>query len=235
LSLSNIGWLNGITASGVFFFSCLFGLFFIYKSRRLKLRLLLFLGFVYFFAGLVYSGDVLDFITILITGNNVDNTHGIIGLINWIWFPGAVIFAMYIGVELITPKKKWLIFSIYIALGIIFEVFFLLNPSGTVTYDNPTSPGEDLINDNLVFESIPSIIALIFLLSIIIFLGVGFLHKSFQSTGIIRRKFLYLSLGSFVYAIGAVLDGLFSPGIILIFIRSAMIGSAWLFYYGLKG
>ncbi|MCK4280624.1 MAG: hypothetical protein KAX10_00795 [Candidatus Lokiarchaeota archaeon] len=235
MSLSNIGWLNGITASGVFIFSCLFGLFFIYKSRRLKLKLLLSLGFVYFFAGLVYSGDVLDFITILITGNNVDNTHGIIGLINWIWFPGAVVFAMYIGAELITPKKKWLIFSIYLALGIIFEVFFLLNPSGTVTYDNPTSPGEDLINDNLVFESIPSIIALIFLLSIILFLGVGFLHKSFQSTGIIRRKFLYLSLGSFVYAIGAVLDGLFSPGIILIFIRSAMIGSSWLFYYGLKG
>ncbi len=235
MSLSNIGWLNGITASGVFIFSCLFGLFFIYKSRRLKLKLLLSLGFVYFFAGLVYSGDVLDFITILITGNNVDNTHGIIGLINWIWFPGAVVFAMYIGAELITPKKKWLIFSIYLVLGIIFEVFFLLNPSGTVTYDNPTSPGEDLINDNLVFESIPSIIALIFLLSIILFLGVGFLHKSFQSTGIIRRKFLYLSLGSFVYAIGAVLDGLFSPGIILIFIRSAMIGSSWLFYYGLKG
>lgn len=235
MSLSNIGWLNGITASGVFIFSCLFGLFFIYKSRRLKLKLLLFLGLVYFFAGLVYSGDVLDFITILITGNNVDNTHGIIGLINWIWFPGAVVFAMYIGAELITPKKKWLIFSIYLALGILFEVFFLLNPSGTVTYDNPTSPGEDLINDNLVFESIPSIIALIFLLSIILFLGVGFLHKSFQSTGIIRRKFLYLSLGSFVYAIGAVLDGLFSPGIILIFIRSAMIGSSWLFYYGLKG
>jgi len=235
MSLSNIGWLNGITASGVFIFSCLFGLFFIYKSRRLKLKLLLSLGFVYFFAGLVYSGDVLDFITILITGNNVDNTHGIIGLINWIWFPGAVVFAMYIGAEIITPKKKWLIFSIYLALGIIFEVFFLLNPSGTVTYDNPTSPGEDLINDNLVFESIPSIIALIFLLSIILFLGVGFLHKSFQSTGIIRRKFLYLSLGSFVYAIGAVLDGLFSPGIILIFIRSAMIGSSWLFYYGLKG
>ena len=235
MSLSNIGWLNGITASGVFIFSCLFGLFFIYKSRRLKLKLLLSLGFVYFFAGLVYSGDVLDFITILITGNNVDNTHGIIGLINWIWFPGAVVFAMYIGAELITPKKKWLIFSIYLALGIIFEVFFLLNPSGTVTYDNPTSPGEDLINDNLVFESIPSIIALIFLLSIILFLGVGFLHKSFQSTGIIRRTFLYLSLGSFVYAIGAILDGLFSPGIILIFIRSAMIGSSWLFYYGLKG
>ncbi len=234
MSLSNIGWLNGITASGVFLFSCLFGLFFIYKSRRLKAKLLLFLGLVYFFAGLVYSGDVLDFITILITGNNVDNTHGIIGLINWIWFPGAVVLAMYIGAEIITPKKKWLIFSIYLVLGIIFEVFFLLNPSGTVTYDNPTSPGEDLINDNLVFESIPSIVALIFLLSIILFLGVGFLHKSFQSAGIIRRKFLYLSLGAFIYAIGAVLDGIFSPGIILIFIRSAMIGSAWLFYYGLK-
>jgi hypothetical protein len=96
------------------------------------------------------------------------------------------------------------------------------------------TPGEDLINDNLVFESIAGILVLFFLLSILVFDGIGFLTKSFQSSGLIRKKFLLLSLGAFIYIIGGILDGLFSPGIPLIFIRSAMVLSAFLFYFGIK-
>ncbi len=234
MALTFIGWLNGITASGVFIFSILFGLFFVYKSRKAHLNLLLYLGMVYFFAGLVYSGDVLDFITVVLTGINVDNSFGIIGLINWMWFPGAVLSAMYIGAIILTPKNKWYIFSIYLVLGIIFELFLFINLSGSVTYDDPSPLGSDLINDNLVFTSITGIVALIFLLSLFVFLGFGFLRKGIQSTGMIRRKFFLISSGAFIYIIGAVLDGLFSPGIPLIFIRSAMALSSWLFYFGLK-
>lgn len=234
IALSYIGWLNGITALGVFIFSFLFGLFFAIKSRKKESNLLLYLGLIYIFAALVYTGDVLDFLKILLTGTNVDEPYEIIGLINWMWFPGAVLFAMYIGALLITPKKKWYIFSIYIVLGIIFELFLFIDLSGSVTFDYPFTSGEDLINDNLVFTSITGIVALIFLLSLLIFLGFGFLRKGLQSAGIIRRKFFLISGGAFIYIIGAVLDGLFSPGLALIFSRSAMAFSSWLFYFGLK-
>ncbi|KKL83605.1 hypothetical protein LCGC14_1973060 [marine sediment metagenome] len=234
MALTSIGWLNGITASGVFLFSVFFGLFVAYKSRKTHLNLLMYLGFTYFFAGLIYTGDFLDFLSILITQTNVDNSIGIIGLINWMWFPGVVLFAMFFGAELIIPKRKWLIFFIYLVLGIIFEIFLLLDLSGSVTYVYPSIPGEDLINDSLVFESIPGILMLFFLLSILVFDGIGFLRKSIQSTGVIRKKFFLLSLGAFIYIIGGILDGLFSPGIALIFIRSAMAISAVLFYLGVK-
>lgn len=141
---------------------------------------------------------------------------------------------MYLGAELILPKKKWYIFSIYLIMGIIFELFLFLNSSSSITYVNPLTPGEDLINDNLVFESIAGILVLVFLLSILLLDGIGFLAKSIQSTGVIRKKNLLLSLGAFIYIIGGILDGLFSPGIPLIFIRSAMALSAFLFYYGIK-
>ena len=234
MALSFIGWLSGITALGVFFFSLLFGLFFIIKSLKTDSKLLKYLGLVYVFAALVYMGDVLDFFTILFTEVNVDNSFGIIGLINWMWFPGAVLPAMYIGVILLTPKKKWYILSVYLILGIIFELFLIIDLSGSVTYVYPAIAGENLINDNLVFESVAGIIALIFLLSILIFLGIGFLNKGIKSTGSIRTKFLLISAGAFIYIFGAIMDGLFSPGIILIFIRSAMVLSAWLFYFGLR-
>ena len=233
MALSFVGWLNGITASGVFIFSIIFGLFAVYKARKAHLNLLLYLGLVYCFAGLIYTGDFLDFLTVLITETNIDN-FGIIGLINWMWFPGVVIFAMYFGAELIIPKKKWYIFTIYLLLTILFELFLFLDPSGSVVYNYPAEVGEDLINDNLVFESIAGILVLIFLLSLLIFDGIGFLRKGIQSTGVIRKKFILLSLGAFIYIVGGILDGLFDPGISLIFIRSAMVISAFLFYFGVK-
>ncbi|MFX1241310.1 MAG: hypothetical protein ACFFA7_08695 [Promethearchaeota archaeon] len=226
--------MSGITSLGVFVFSLVFGLFFVIKSFKKKSRLLTYLGLVYVFAALVYTGDVLDFFTILITGTNIDNSFGIIGLINWMWFPGAVVPAMYIGAILLTPNKKWYILSVYIIIGIIFELFLFLDLSGSVTFVNPAIPGNDLINDNLVFESIAGIAALIFLVSLLIFLGIGFLNKGIKSSGTLRTKFLLISVGAFIYIIGAVLDGLFSPGLILIFIRSAMVLSAWFFYFGLR-
>ena len=231
--LTPIGWSNGITASGVFLFSCLFGLFFIYKAIRKKSRLLFMLGLVYFCAGLVYVGDTLDFITVLVTNANIANPMIFIGLLNWVWFPGAVVPAMFIGAELIIPKRKWIVIIVYLILGILFEVFLFTAPSAAITFEIPPV-GTDLINDNLIFESIPSLIALVFLLSILLFLGVGFLSKGIKSSGDIKKKFYSLSAGAFIYTIGAVFDGLLEPGFYLIFIRAAMILSALLFYYGLK-
>ncbi len=231
--LSSIGWLNGITAMGVFTFSCLFGLFFIYKARVKKIKLLYYLGVVYVSAGLVYVGDTIDFITILIRATNFEN-YELLGLLNWMWFPLAVICAIYIGFELVALKNRKIFNMIYIGMGIVFEIFLFVDLQGTITYDLPVNPGEDLINDKIVFESVPSILALIFLISIIIILGFGFLSKAIQSTGVIRRKFLFLSLGAFIYTIGGILDSLFSPGVILIVLRAGMILSAWLFYLGLR-
>ncbi|MFX0178533.1 MAG: hypothetical protein ACFE85_20150, partial [Candidatus Hodarchaeota archaeon] len=125
MALSFVGWLNGITASGVFIFSIIFGLFAVYKARKAHLNLLLYLGLVYCFAGLIYTGDFLDFLTVLITETNIGYIYSfeLIGLINWMWFPGVVIFAMYFGATLIIPEKKWYIFTIYFLLSIIFELF----------------------------------------------------------------------------------------------------------------
>jgi len=234
MALSFIGWLNGLTASGVFLFSVIFGLFAIYKARKTHSNPLLYLGLTYFFAGLIFTGDFLDFVTVLITQTNIDNSLGIIGLINWMWFPGVAIFGMFFGAELIVPKKKWTIFTIFLTLGIIFDALLFLFPGDALTYTTPDPLGSDLINDSLIFESLVGILALIFLVSILILDGFGFLRKGIQGTGIIRRKFFYLSLGAIFYILGGVLDGLFDPGLLLIFIRSLMVISPILFYSGVK-
>ena len=59
------GWIDGITASGVVIFGILFGVFFIYRSRKTKAKLLLYLGLANMFAGLTFLGVFLDFLLVL--------------------------------------------------------------------------------------------------------------------------------------------------------------------------
>ena len=68
--LSNTGWLDGITASGVVIFGIVFGLYFIYHSKKVKAKLLLYVGVLVILAGLAFLGVFLDFLNVIITGKN---------------------------------------------------------------------------------------------------------------------------------------------------------------------
>ena len=56
MALTTIGWIDGITASGVVLIGVIFGAFFIYKSRKLEADVLLHIGMVMIFAGLAFCG-----------------------------------------------------------------------------------------------------------------------------------------------------------------------------------
>ena len=70
--LTIIGWLNGITAMGILIFGIIFGIFIIYKSRKIEAKLLFLLGIGNILIALVWLGSCCDFLTILITGRNID-------------------------------------------------------------------------------------------------------------------------------------------------------------------
>ncbi len=230
------GWIDGITASGVVIFGIIFGLFFLYKSRKSGARILTILGLVNILAGLMYLGVFTDFLVVLATRNNLDNTYGLVGILSYIWFAPVMILAIYIGVELLTPKKKWYFMIVIIILSAIFEVFFILDPMGTFNFVNPKNSGEILIDYNVNMFTPAGIIMAILLLTVLIILGFGFLIKSFQSTGILKKKFFLLSMGSICFCIFGLLEGLTAPGLILmvIFVRIGYLTSFWLMYFGLK-
>ncbi len=232
--LSYIGWINGLTAVGVLICGCTFGFYFIYQSKKNKAKLLLYLGLAAIFAGLGQLGPVLDLLTILTTNQNLTGPHGLIPTLSFIWLAPCILFAMYLGAELMMSKKKNYILVIFIVLSIFFELFIFLDPISSFTINYPENPGEDLVDDSLNFGSIPGIITIIFIISALIFLGFGFLQKAIQSTGIIRKQFLFLSIGMFLYIIFAALDGLTTPGIALVFVRIPEITSFWFMYFGLK-
>ena len=235
MALELNGWIDGITSSGVVLLGIIFGLFFIYKARKTGAKLLLYLGLANMLAGLMFLGVFTDFLLVLITQHNIEN-NGIVAILSYIWFAPVIITSMYIGAWLLTPKIKLHIVIIFLIISIAFEIIIFIDPLNSFNFipEPPTSPDGVLIDYNVNLLTIAGILMSGLLLPVLVFLGFGFLFKGLKTSGVIRKNFLYLSIGAFVYTIGGIMDGLFSPGVILIFIRSAMIGSSALFYLGLR-
>ena len=232
--LTLFGWIDGITASGVVIFGFIFGFFFLYKARKSGAKILTILGLVNILAGLMYLGVFTDFLVVLATETNLDNTYGLVGILSYVWFAPVMILALYIGAELLIPKRKWYLMFIIIAVSILFEILFFLNPMGTFNFVDPLVLGASLIDYNVNMFTPAGIIMVVLLLLVLIILGFGFLIKSFQSSGVLRRKFFFLSIGSISFCIFGILEGLTAPGVMVIFVRIGYLVSFWLMYYGLK-
>ncbi|MFX1260309.1 MAG: hypothetical protein ACFFAN_20865 [Promethearchaeota archaeon] len=233
--LNSDGWIDGITASGVVIFGILFGLFFMYKAVKTKAKLLFYLGLANILAGLMFLGVFTDFLLVLFTESNIDNTNGLDGILSYIWFAPVIIVSMFIGAELLTPRIKWYIVIIFLILGIVFEIVIFVDPIGSFYFDEPiTSPPKELIDYNVNLDTLAGILMGCFLLSVLFFLGFGFLYKAFQSTGEIKRKFFFLSIGVFCFCIFGLLEGLTAPGYLVIIVRIGYLSSFWFMYIGLK-
>ncbi len=232
--LTGFGLIDGITATGVVVFGFIFGGFFLYKARKSSAKVLTILGIINILAGLMYLGVFTDFLVVLATGTNLDNTYGLVGILSYIWFAPVMILALYIGAELLIPKKKWYLIAITIVICLVFEILFLLDPMGTFNFILPPVAGELLIDYNVNMFTPAGIIMAVLLLLVLIILGFGFLIKSFQSTGVLRKKFMFLSLGAICFCVFGLLEGLTEPGVTVIFVRMGYLISFWLMYYGLK-
>ena len=99
------GILDGTTATLIILSSTIFGLLSIYKSIKLKAKLLAIAGLTMFFVGCLWLGPTVDFFMVLLTGSNISPIE-VYSLLSYLWVAPALIFAIYLGGELIFPKKK---------------------------------------------------------------------------------------------------------------------------------
>ena len=237
MALGVIGFLDGLTALIVVLTGSSFGLFSLYKSIKLKAKLLGISGICIFCIGFLLLGATVDFLTILFTGTNIAQLE-LYGFLSYIWAAPLTILGLYIGGELILPSKKWIIVSIYLVLAVIYEVliiyFTLTNPENVFDFPSPLPDGTALLNTGIQLGSIVFILMVFFLISGLIFNGFGFLNKSLKASGDIRKRFLYLSLGWIIFIICGTFDGLFDPGIITVFVRMAWAVSIVLMHLGIR-
>ncbi|MFX1394142.1 MAG: B-box zinc finger protein [Promethearchaeota archaeon] len=231
--LSPMGWLNSLTGSGVVIIGCIFGFLIIYQSKKISAKLLFILGLVIIFISLLFLGQFVDFLSILFTGRNLNPPY-IYALLCYMWVAPAVVTGFYLGAELMIPEKKKLIVSIYTILGIIFEFFLWFDSANSFTIKLPDSPGSDIIDITFNRSHPTFILIAFFLISTLIFSGLGFALKAKQTSGELRKKFTFLSIGYFIFVITGALDSLTDPGVGLFIVRLGYQSSTWLLYFGLK-
>ncbi len=232
MALNVEGWLNGSTALIVLLFDVIVGSYCIYKARKIDAKLLKITGLTIFFTGTLWMGPSSDFLVILFTQSNIE-PFWLYGMLSYMWAAPAIFFAMYLGAELLIPKKKMIFIITYLVLGILYEIFLFTNLEGSFYYTFPETPGENLIDTSNRIG--PTFILIgIFLLSTLIFNGLGFLNKALQATGVIRKKFLSLSIGFIIFSITTVFDALIPPGLLLPIVRIGIIISGILLFWGIK-
>jgi len=230
------GWLNGISALGVLSINIIIGIYGLYKANKLKAKLLTVTALTIISIGFLWLGPTTDFIKILITDSNID-PYWVYPLLSYMWAAPGITLGMYIGGELLIPKKKWILVGIFLIISIAYEYFLFSNALGSFKYTVPGIDfvkGTDLIDTSSDYSYYTAYFLIVFILSILIFNGIGFLVKAKQATGILRKKFLYLAIGFIVFAIIVAFDSVFPPMIAVFIVRFGIIISSILIYLGIK-
>ncbi|MFX1234653.1 MAG: hypothetical protein ACFFBY_08835 [Promethearchaeota archaeon] len=225
------GWLNGISAFGVLTINIIIGIYGLFKAGKLKAKLLTVTALTIISIGLLWLGPTTDFINILINDTNINQY--IYPLLSYMWAALGITLGMYIGGELLIPKKKWILVGIFIIISIAYEYFLFLSPQQSFNYVIP-APGTDIIDTSSNYGYPTAYFLIVFILSILIFNGIGFLVKAKQATGILRKKFLYLAIGFIVFAIIVAFDSVVPPIIAVSIVRFGIIISSILLYLGIK-
>jgi len=232
--LSPVGWLNGLSASGVVLFGLFLGSYGIYESRKYDAKILFYWGIGAICAGFMWLGNFIDLLTILITGHNIDNSFGLYGLLSFVWLAPATLFIIIIYIDLFKLRIKWFLLISFIIIGILWEIILFIDIMNSFNFIYPDTPGEDLIDEQIIYGSLIGVWTPFYIISGFIFWGIGFLIKAIQSEGVVRKKYIYISIGGFIFILGAMLDVSIPPGISRVFIRSAIIISWFLYYLGIR-
>lgn len=231
--LSVDGVLEAITALSVMMFAFNLGILTLINAKEMKAKMLYFTSFAIIFIGLFYLGPITDFFSILFLDVNINNSFGLYGILSYMWIGPAVFVMMYLGGTLMMPEKKNLIMVPYLILAIIFEMFLFLDTQNSFDFVLIT-PGEELIDASFNRTSPTFILIAIFLISALVFNGIGSLRKAYQLSGDLRRNFTYMGIGFILFFVSGVMDTLTAPGPMLFIVRFGMICSVWFIYMGIK-
>ena len=235
MAVSALGFLDGITATGIILSSALFGTLSLYHAKKRNADLLGIAGIVEIFIGLLWLGPFVDFLFVWLTGNNIEPyppTIGIYSLLSYSWVAPAITFAMYLGARLLFSNKKKTIVIIYLVLGVIFEYFLWFQTQQSFSYN--AYGGGDLTDASFVRTHPTFLMIALFLVSTLVILGIGFLIKAKQSIGMLRKKFMYLSLSIIIFVLCGALDSILTIPVAIGFVRIVMMTSPLLMYLGLR-
>ncbi len=231
--ISSFVLLEGVITIGNYALGVITGLYALYKATKTEAKILDYFGLIILFLSQIYLATILDFLTLIITGSNMDNSFGLFSLLTYIWIGPTIILGMYIIFEVTIPEKKWYILPIFLVLSIVFEILLFLDPVDSFKISYTTLDG-GIIHSSLVYGTIIFVVLSFIFISAFILFGIGFFVIGIQTTGILRKKFIILSYAFIAFLTLGAIDILTAPGIYVIFLRIGELSCAIVFYFGIR-
>ena len=234
--LELLGLLDGLTATIIVAFGFIAAPIMYYRAYKMNAKFLQLGAIMSVFAVLLWLGPTIDFLTILLTQNNLVNTEGLYGLLSYMWVPPALVTGLYLGSLILAPKIKKIVLIIYSIIGIIFELLLFLDTKNAFIFTQPPAFESGTLLIDSRFNSSHPIFYLIafFLISLIALNGVGSIRQAVKSPGIIRKKSIALATVFLLFPVVAIIDAYIKAGYILFISRSGMIVIAIFMYLALK-
>ncbi|TFF88221.1 MAG: hypothetical protein EU548_09135, partial [Promethearchaeota archaeon] len=147
-NLSLFGWMNGISALLIVLSAGIFGLTMAFQSKNKNSKMLFFGGLMGFFAGMMWLGPAADFLSVMLTGQNLPDENIYAGL-TFVWVLPLLVVTMFVGGDLMLSKKnKYLLVIISAIIGIIFELFLFLDMDAAIK-DSPDPNGFELYDASI--------------------------------------------------------------------------------------
>lgn len=227
--LNAYGWLDGFTATIIVIFGAVFSLTVLYRARKMEAKLLVYGAFMGLFATLLWLGPCVDFFSVISTGKNL-NPIWVYGILSYMWVAPATVLGLYLGAELMLPEQKKIIIIIFGVLSVIFEIILFIDPIGAFEFGITGGA----IDANFVYGHPTFILVLVFLLTVFVLNGLGSLRQVLKTTGVVRKKFAFMSATFILFVIVGALDAFLSPGPALFIARMGMIACAFMLYLALR-
>ncbi|MFW9938707.1 MAG: hypothetical protein ACFFD5_13750 [Candidatus Thorarchaeota archaeon] len=230
VNFSSLDWLMALSTIAIVVFGYILGAFFFYKSRKAKIRLLTIYSL---FTVLAVSGwlpIIIDFISVIITNHSIDKK--LYSVTMWVPVNLAGFLMYYVAAKLIAPNRKLFIIIPAFAAHTFFIISNIFAPLEDYVFIEPPDAGF-IHKAGLNPASIASFLGLLNFIALIIIVGCGYLIKSFKSKGILRKKYFYLSLATFLIVGFGMYDS-FAVGAALILSRIGATSSNLFAYLGLR-
>lgn len=204
--------LNGVSALIVICIEIFSWLTFLMLYFKRKKRLMPFISFMAFLTGIFYSGPAISFLSLLLTGQNID--YLTYAYLSYTVMPINICIAMYIGFDIFKPELRNKVVIVYAITGIFYYIAWFGFPLSMIVPVD-VNPG-DLMDIRLT--SVIMGLSALYILSVLLILGGGFykLMKKLPIETLERKNARNLSIGWILFAIGAFLDTLISPELIVI-------------------
>jgi hypothetical protein len=222
--------ITGSSASLILITAYTTAIFSFIRAKKIKNPFLNWVGGFLICMGSFYLGIASSFITLLITGQNLDTYTT--GYLSYSVTPIGVAIAMYVGFKLISskPKVAVAVATIFALSGLVFWYYLYVDHENSI-FSNVIQANIDGDLIDLTLEGLVNILITVYLASFAVILIPGYIWLAKISTGSMRKNSILLVIGYTLFIVCGYIDTRVPATVFVIMIVRIVMAIAYIFLF----